>query len=30
VHQVLSMSLGEPPQGGPEARLYALSNQSLG
>ena len=30
VHQVLSMSLGQPPQGGPGARLYALSNQSLG
>lgn len=30
VGQVLSMSLGEPPKAGPHARLFALSNQSLG
>jgi GNAT superfamily N-acetyltransferase len=30
VGQVLSMSLGEPPKARPHARLFALSNQSLG
>ncbi len=30
VHDVVSMSLGQPPKAGPEATLFALSNQSLG
>lgn len=30
VGEVISMSLGPPPQAGPDATLFALSNQSLG
>lgn len=30
VQPVVSMSLGQPPQAGPDATLYALANQSLG